>query len=131
MNANGTFDVTVRPQSADNPQAQSSGLSRLSIEKRFHGPLEATSRGEMLASGDGRQSGAYVALETVEGQLDGRRGSFVLMHSAVMNRGTPENWSVVVVRDSGRGELAGLSGAMRIVIADGVHRYEFDYSLAP
>jgi len=31
--------------------------------------------------------------------------------------------------DSGTGELAGLAGTMTIVIADGKHSYEFDYTL--
>jgi hypothetical protein len=129
MHAPGKFDVKVKPQAPDNPEAQASGLSRLSLDKRFHGALDATSKGEMLASGDGTKSGAYVALETVTGTLQGRSGSFVLMHSAVMRQGVPENWSVTVVAGSGTGELAGLEGAMKIVIADGVHSYEFDYSL--
>ena len=129
MHAQGRFDVKVAPQTPDNPQAQSAGLARLSIDKRFHGPLEATSQGEMLASGDGAQSGAYVALEKVTGALDGRRGIFVLMHSAVMVRGVPQNWSVVVVAASGTEELAGLAGSMTITIADGNHSYDFGYSL--
>lgn len=129
MHAQGKFDVKVTSQSPDNPEARASGLSRLSLDKRYHGALDATSKGEMLASGDGTKSGAYVALETVTGKLQGRSGSFVLMHSAVMRQGVPENWSVTVVADSGTGELAGLEGAMRIIIADGIHSYEFDYTL--
>ncbi len=129
QHAQGTFDVAVQPQAADNPPAQASGLTRLSLDKRFHGVLQATSQGEMLASGDGTQSGAYVALEKVDGTLDGRRGSFVLMHSAVMRQGVPENWSVTVVPDSGSGELAGLEGAMRIRIEAGRHFYDLDYTL--
>jgi hypothetical protein len=35
------------------------------------------------------------------------------------------------VPDSGTGELAGLAGTMKIIIApDGKHSYEFDYSIA-
>lgn len=127
MHASGTFEVKVQPQQADHPAAQGAGLQRLSIDKRFHGALEATSQGEMLASGDGRTSGAYVALEKVTGSLDGREGSFVLMHSAVMVDGTPRDWSVVVVAGSGTDALTGIEGAMRIRIADGRHFYDFDY----
>ena len=129
MHAHGTFDVKVAPQAADNPPAQAAGLARLSLDKRFHGDLEGGSQGEMLASGDGTHSGAYVALEKFTGTLRGRSGSFVLMHSAVMNRGTPESWSVAVVIDSGTDQLTGLSGQMTIRIEDGKHYYGFDYSL--
>jgi hypothetical protein len=58
----------------------------------------------------------------------GRKGSFILQHSATMNRGAP-NLVITVVPDSGTGELEGLTGTMNIIIADGKHSYEFDYSL--
>jgi hypothetical protein len=45
-----------------------------------------------------------------------------------MNRGAP-NLVITVVPDSGTGELEGLTGTMNIIIADGKHSYEFDYSL--
>ncbi len=129
MHANGAFDVKVKPQKTDNPEALAAGVSRLSLDKRFHGALEATSKGEMLATGDGEQSGAYVAIEKVTGSLQGRPGSFVLVHSAVMRQGVPENWSVTVVPDSGTEQLAGLSGTMQITITDGKHFYDFRYRL--
>jgi hypothetical protein len=46
-----------------------------------------------------------------------------------MTRGTPE-LTVSVVPDSGTAGLAGLSGTMQIIIADGKHSYEFEYQLA-
>jgi len=128
--AKGSFDVKVTPQQADNAPAKAAQLGRLSIDKRFHGDLEAISQGEMLASGDGSRSGAYVALEKVTGTLGGHAGSFYLLHSAVMVGGKPQDWRVNVVPESGTGELAGLSGRMTITItADGKHHYDLDYTL--
>lgn len=129
MHAQGSFDVKIKPQQADNPEAKAAQLARLSIDKQFHGALEATSTGEMLASSDGVGSGAYVALEKVTGVLQGRKGSFVLLHSAVMTQGTPRQWSVTVVPDSGTDQLHGLAGAMTITITDGKHDYDFAYTL--
>jgi hypothetical protein len=129
MKAKGEFDVKITPQAADNPDAVASGLARIALDKHYHGPLEASGRGEMLASGDGTRSGAYVALEKVEGSLEGKTGSFVLMHSAAMVDGVPRNWHVSVVPESGTGQLAGLEGEMRIVVAGGKHAYELEYSL--
>lgn len=129
MHIHGTFDVKIQPQQPDNAQAQAAQISRLSLDKRYHGALDATGLGEMLASGDGSRSGAYVAIEKVTGALHGRKGSFVLVHSAVMSEGVPTRWSVDVVPDSGTGQLEGLAGAMRITIVDGKHFYDFDYSL--
>lgn len=129
MHALGIFEVKVQPQTADNPPAQASGLGRLSLDKLFHGDLEASGQGEMLASGDGTRSGAYVALEKIAGTLHGRSGSFVMVHRALMVRGMPQEWTVAVVPDSGTDALEGLSGSMRIIIADGKHSYDFNYTL--
>jgi hypothetical protein len=126
--ATGAFDVKVVPQAAED--AGGAGIGRMLIDKQFHGDLEATSKGQMLASGTGAagSSGAYVALEVVTGTLGGRKGAFVLQHSATMDRGVPA-LSVTVVPGSGTGELVGLTGKMDIVIADGKHSYVFDYTL--
>lgn len=127
--AKGSFDVTVEPQQPDNPQAEAAGVGRLSLDKHFHGALEATSQGEMLAIGDGSSSGAYVALEKVTGTLDGRTGSFALMHRSGLRGGAPENWSILIVPESGTEELTGIEGEMEITIEDGKHYYELRYTL--
>lgn len=127
--ASGTFEVKMTPQAPD--EKADPGLSRMSIDKQFHGDLAGTSKGHMLAAGSGAKgsSAGYVALERVTGTLDGKSGTFVLQHSGSMTRGTPE-LSVTVVPDSGTGELVGLSGKM-IINSDGKHSYDFDYTLAP
>ncbi len=130
QHASGPFDVKVTPHKPDNPDAEKAGFGRMSLDKQFHGDLQATSKGEMLAAmTDTQGSAGYVALERVSGTLHGRRGSFVLQHSGTMDRGAP-TLSVSVVPDSGSAELAGLSGTMQIVIADGHHSYAFEYDLA-
>ena len=128
----GSFQVKVTPQKPDTQIARAANLGRLTIDKRFHGELEAISKGEMLATQtEVKGSAAYVALERVTGTLKGRSGSFVLQHSATMNRGKPAS-SVTVVPDSGTGELRGLTGKMNIIIApDGAHSYEFDFRVEP
>lgn len=125
--ASGTFDVKLTPQAAEDGDA---GLGRMSIEKQFHGDLEGTSRGFMLASAATvvKGSGGYVAMERVTGTLKGRTGSFVLQHSGTMTRGTPQ-LSVTVVPDSGTGALEGLTGTMNIKIDGGKHSYDFEYTL--
>ena len=127
--ATGPFEVKLAPQ-ALSAVAEPSGLGRMSLDKQFHGALEATSNGEMLSWMDAaRSSGAYVAMETVRGTLDGRAGSFVLMHGSTMNRGEPSQ-SISVVPGSGTGALAGLTGRMVVDIAPGgAHSYRFEYTL--
>jgi len=125
----GKFDVKVLPQKPDNPQAEAAGLGRMALDKQFHGDLEATSQGEMLSVLDrATGSGAYVAMERVTGTLAGRKGGFVLMHQATMDRGNPE-MTIQVVPDSGSDELAGLKGTMDIRIEEKQHFYDFDYEI--
>jgi Protein of unknown function (DUF3224) len=127
--ASGTFEVKLTPQKPDNKEAESASIGRMSIDKQYHGDLEASSKGEMLsAMTDVKGSAGYVAIERVTGTLHGRTGSFVLQHSGTMTRGEPQ-LSVTVVPDSGTGELAGLAGALTIRIAEKQHFYEFDYTL--
>ena len=125
--ATGTFEVKLTPQTAEDGDA---GLGRMSIDKQFHGDLEGSSRGFMLSSATtiAKGSGGYVAMERVSGKLKGRTGSFVLQHSGTMMRGTPQ-LSVMVVPDSGTGQLEGLAGTMTIKIDAGKHSYDFDYTL--
>jgi hypothetical protein len=126
--AKGTFDVKVIPQGTPDT-ADGIALGRMSIDKQFHGELEAASKGEMLTSGNETNgSAAYVAIERVTGTLGGRRGSFALMHQGTMNRES-QKLTVVVVPDSGTGQLAGLTGTMTITIVDKKHLYDFTYSL--
>ena len=126
--ASGTFEVKMTsPTSEANAAALSIG--RFSLDKKFSGDLEGTSKGEMLAiSATVPGSAGYVAMEQVTGKLNGRTGTFALQHTGTMNRGAAQ-LSVTVVPDSGTGELVGLSGRMDIKITDGKHFYEFDYVL--
>jgi hypothetical protein len=103
-------------------------LARI-CDKQIHGDLEGTGKGEMLTAATSvKSSGAYVTIKRVIGSLRGRTGSFVLQHIGTMTRGVSQ-LSIIVVPDSGTGQLAGLTGKFLVVIADGKHSYEFDYSL--
>jgi len=127
--ASGTFEVKLNPQALSDNVADAT-LGRMSIDKQFHGDLEATSKGEMLTAGTGvKGSAGYVAIERVSGTLHGRSGTFVLQHSGTMTRGEP-HLTITVVPDSGTGQLAGLAGKMEILIAGGNHSYDFEYTLA-
>ena len=123
--ATGPFDVKLTPQD----DKLDPTLARLIIDKQFHGDLEATSKGTMLSAGTAvKGSAGYVAIELVTGTLHGRTGTFVLQHSATMNRGVP-SLTITVVPDSGTGQLTGLTGTMNIIIAEGKHSYDFSYTL--
>jgi hypothetical protein len=128
MRASGTFQVKLQPQPDDHLQPLS--INRLSIDKQFHGDLQAHSQGQMLSvisPVDG--SAGYVAIERVTGTLAGRSGVFALQHYGVSDRGGGQ-LQITVVPDSATGDLTGLTGTMNIAITDGQHFYEFDYTFA-
>lgn len=122
----GPFDVVVKPRT-DDPSVGDAAIGRMSLDKQFHGELEAVSKGQMLGVRTAvKGSAGYVAMERVVGTLAGRAGSFVLQHSSTMTRGEPRQ-SITVVPDSGTEGLVGLAGSMSIEIAEGKHSYQFEY----
>ena len=125
--ASGAFDVKAAPLASD--FKADSGLGRVSLDKQYHGDLEATAKGEMLyAGGPAKGSGGAVAIEQINGTLHGRSGSFVLQHSGTMTPASA-HMTATVVPDSGTGQLAGLTGSLTIKIDNGQHSYELEYSL--
>jgi len=128
QSAKGEFVVSLKPLEFEGADPEFK-LGRMSIDKQISGELTASTVGQMLSamtSTDG--SAGYVAIERVEGVLDGKQGTFVLQHTGTMNRGAP-SLVVTVVPDSGTGELVGLEGEFTINIEDGKHSYEFTYRL--
>lgn len=127
QHAAGPFDVKVTHQDDTSSDPL---LARMTLDKQYHGDLEAGGQGQMLTAGTAvKGSGAYVAIEKVTGTLKGRSGSFVLQHTGTMTQNVPQ-LTIVVVPDSGTGQLAGLTGKMTITIAPGgKHSYDFEYTL--
>ncbi|UGQ45596.1 DUF3224 domain-containing protein [Massilia endophytica] len=108
---------------------ENSGIGRMTLDKRYTGPLDAVGKGEFLAYRSSvPTAAAYVAMEVVEGVLEGRKGSFALQHGGVMG-GPYDGLRIIVVPDSGTGELEGLSGKIDIRRDGGKHFYDFDYTL--
>jgi hypothetical protein len=127
--AKGTFEVALAPL-AEGSRPGGWAPGRMALDKTFRGDLEATSQGEMMtAMSEVKGSGAYAAAEKVQGTLNGRSGSFLLQHYGLMTRGVPGDWVVVVVPDSGTGQLEGLSGRMTITIEGKRHSYALEYTL--
>jgi len=125
--ASGKFEVKVTPIVAEGPAA--GAFPRHSVVKTLHGDLEGIGEGEMMSVVGADGSGAYVAIETIRGTLHGRTGTFALAHRGTMRQGADFKMSVVVVPESGTGELAGIDGTMEIVIVGREHSYKLSYTL--
>ena len=127
--ATGTFEVKVEPIPAKSNDDRPS-FPRYTLDKQYRGDLEGTSQGEMMTvNGTVEGSAAAVAIEHFSGSLNGRKGSFALVHSGTMRRGGEFAMIIRVVPDSGTGELAGLTGTLEIVIEGKQHLYNFDFGL--
>ncbi len=123
--ATGTFAVDLKPLTP----TPAEGITRYSINKQIHGGLEATTQGEMFSAGDPKSGHAgYVAIEQVNGTLDGKHGSFTLQHLASMDA-DGDHMQVQIVPGSGTGDLHGITGTFDIKIKDGQHNYDLSYEL--
>jgi hypothetical protein len=128
MKAEGTFTVKMQAEPAYD-DADGMSLARVRFDKVFEGPLTATGTNFALTARSAAvpNSAAYVACERVRGTLDGKRGSFVIVHLGLMDRGA-DSLQITIVPDSGSEELAGIGGSMKIQVVNGQHFYVLEYA---
>ncbi|HZS39987.1 MAG TPA: DUF3224 domain-containing protein [Polyangia bacterium] len=117
---------TVDGREAQPAEWSGGQLSRTRWRKTFTGALAGTSVVEAtMLMVDGGPA-IYVGIERFECALDGRTGTFILLHSATM-RGEERAGSWTIVSGSGTGELASIRGEGEILPNhDFVLRYELD-----
>jgi Protein of unknown function (DUF3224) len=107
----------------------------LTLSKTFTGAIEGSSTVEMLYTRTPGENGSYagagyVALERISGSVDGRRGSFALLHISTVVENEPPLSRYPISPGSGTGDLAGMSGVGLITIDDdGTHTLHLDYEL--
>ncbi len=107
----------------------------LKLSKTFSGAIEGSSTVEMLYTRTPGENGSYagagyVALERISGSVDGRHGSFALLHISTVVGNEPPLSRYPISPGSGTGDLAGLSGVGLITIDDdGTHTLHLDYEL--
>ncbi|WP_206789079.1 DUF3224 domain-containing protein [Amycolatopsis sp. MtRt-6] len=125
MTSTATASFTVdkwEPQATD--EFAGTELARVMIAKTFTGAVEGTSHVELLTANNAT-SRAYVGFERLEVAVDGRKGSFVLHHTA----GEESGMTVSILPGSGTGELTGITGKADIEIDGDDHRLTLTYTL--
>ncbi|MFD0401631.1 DUF3224 domain-containing protein [Kitasatospora sp. NPDC059811] len=124
--ASGSFELTSF-EPVETEEREGAAFGRVRISKNFTGGLSGTSEVRMLSvAGPSGGPASYVAVEHVTGELDGRKGSFVLQHAAWDTGGT----TIRVVPGTGSGELAGLTGEFLLTVDEaGTHTYVLEYDL--
>lgn len=124
-----TSDVDV----TDYTPAIATGLpsGHLRMTKTYAGDVAGRSVTQFTSAFDPERGvGTYVAMESFEGTVDGRRGAFAFAHAASTSGTDRFNEYGVIVPESGTAELAGITGTVRLRIdADGTHRLEVEYEL--
>lgn len=82
--ATGTFEIEMTPAASEISDA----VGRFNFTKTFRGDLEATGVGIMLSAGTPQAGEAgYVAMEAVEGRLNGLVGGFALQQFGTVHDG--------------------------------------------
>lgn len=134
MRASGTFTVAAFTPAPvpESPIETAMPVGVSTMEKKYEGEVVGRSATLFTAAFDeSSATGTYVAMESFEGTLHGRTGSFNFAHAATtLGDGGRQDEFFVIAPGSGTGELAGITGTggMR-VDADGTHRIRFDYEL--
>ncbi|HYA01324.1 MAG TPA: DUF3224 domain-containing protein [Candidatus Binatia bacterium] len=128
--ARGSFDITRFDSQEPHDDRDGLRLARAHISKTFHGDLTGTSETDIITVYTDIPA-AYAGIERFDGEVERRRGSFVLLHGAGSSQGQPwMSWKIV--ETTGTGELAGIRGEGQIVIdSAGGHSYTIDYELPP
>ncbi len=124
--AKGTFNPDLKPKEFFKNQE---GCARMTIDKTFDGALSGHSYGEMLSSigSPAEGNGGYVVIERFQGELDGKKGAFTLMHCGKMEDGK-DSLILEVVPGTGKEEMTGIKGSMTIDVDEsGGHHYILSY----
>jgi hypothetical protein len=126
--AQGTFEIDRFDTAEPHDQRDGVTLTRAHITKTFHGDLVGGSETDIIMVHT-EIPAAYAGIERFEGEVQGRKGGFVLQHNAGSRAG--EMWMTwQIVETSGTGALAGIRGEGQIIVGPGgEHSYVLDYEL--
>lgn len=121
---NGKFHVASWDES---PYDERDGrrLTRASVTQHFEGDIAAEGSAQWLMAYQPSGTARFVGLQLVDGEVAGRRGTFVLETSGEFD-GAVARWEAGVVSGSSTGELTDLTGRGRF---EAPHGSEASYEL--
>ncbi|WP_329026516.1 DUF3224 domain-containing protein [Streptomyces sp. NBC_01423] len=135
MRASGTFTVNSFVPSELKPEPEvvtALPVGVATLVKTFEGEVAGRSTTLFTAAFDQESGvGTYVAMESFEGALGGREGTFNFVHAASTTGDDRANEFFTIVPSSGTAALAGISGGGGLAVEeDGTHRIWFDFEVA-
>jgi Protein of unknown function (DUF3224) len=127
---NGGFQVASWDENAYD-EREGLRLTRASVAQQFEGDVAGEGTAEWLMAYQPSGTARFVGLQVVDGEVAGRRGTFVLETAGEFD-GTVARWEANVVPGSSTGELAELSGHGRFEAPHGSRAtYELELDLPP
>src|SRR5690242_6685905 len=90
--------ITVQKYEPVAYEEPSSGptLTRIHVEERFDGDIEADGIAEFLQAGRSDGSASFVGIERVTGTIAGKKGTFLLQDSGIVSGNTVQgDWFVI------------------------------------
>lgn len=125
---NGGFQVASWDENAYD-EREGRRLTRASVTQRFEGDIAGEGSAEWLMAYQPEGTARFVGLQVVEGEVSGRRGTFVLETAGEFD-GAMARWEAGVVPGASTGELTGLTGGGRFEAPHGSRAsYELDFEL--
>jgi Protein of unknown function (DUF3224) len=125
---NGSFQVTSWDENAFE-ERDGRRLTRASIGQRFEGDIAGEGTAECLMAYQPDGTARVIGLQLVDGEVAGRRGTFVLETAGEFD-GAVARWEASVVSGSATGELAELTGGGRFEAPHGSRAsYELELEL--
>jgi len=125
---NGKFQVASWEESAYE-EREGRRLTRALVTQQFEGDIAGEGSAQWLMAYQPNGTARFVGLQLVDGEVAGRRGTFVLETVGEFD-GTVARWEAGVVSGSSTGELTELTGRGRFVAPHGSEAsYELDLEL--
>ncbi len=111
----------------ENPLLEDGGqkLTRARVRKSFRGDIEGEGVIEYLMFYRADGTAAFTGIERITGRLDGKNGSFALLHGGTFVDGVATS-DITVIEGSGIEDLAGLHGKGRFSVG---HTPPFEMTL--
>ena len=125
---NGRFQVASWDES---PYEEREGrrLTRATVTQHFEGDIAGEGSAQWLMAYQPNGTARFVGLQLVDGEIDGRRGTFVLETAGEFD-GSVARWEASVVSGSSTGELVELAGRGRFEAPHGSQAsYELELEL--
>jgi hypothetical protein len=106
------FEVTGWEPTPYDESIESAKLSKVVIKKKITGEMEGDSVGDGIFCACADGSASYVVVERVTGKMGERKGTFVMQHGGIVNKGAVESQFGNIVPGSGTDGFEGLAGTV-------------------